>query len=96
MKKLTRFFVLGILLLTNILVYAEFPSVSTIAEAKELKADTVYFTGELTLQYVSTSTSGFNYFAFDANDEFVRLRCFYWPELLGTDKQLYVGNNIKT
>ena len=95
MKKLTRFFVLGILLLTNILVYAEFPSVSTIAEAKELKADTVYFTGELTLQYVSTSTSGFNYFAFDANDEFVRLRCFYWPELVGTDKQLYVGNNIK-
>ena len=94
--KTIRFLVLGFFLLTNIFANAEIASISTIADAKKLNSgDTIYFTGELTLQYVSNSISGFSYFAFDANDEFVRLRCFYWPELLGTDKQLYVGNNIK-
>lgn len=96
MKTLSRFFCLGILLLTNIFVYADFASVSTIADAKKLNSgDSIYFTGELTLQYVAQTAVGINYFAFDANNEYVRLRSYYWEDIFGTDNQLYVGNNIK-
>ena len=78
MKTLSRFFCLGILLLTNIFVYADFASVSTIADAKKLNSgDSIYFTGELTLQYVAQTAVGINYFAFDANNEYVRLRSYY-------------------
>lgn len=96
MKTLLRFFCLGILLLTNIFVYADFASVSTVADAKKLNSgDSIYFIGELTLQYVAESSVGVNYFAFDENNEYVRLRSYYWSDIFDTENQLSVGNNIK-
>lgn len=95
MRALSRLFCLTILLLANILVYAQTASVSTIAEAKKLNSgDSIYFTSELTLQYVSPTAAGVNYFAFDANNEYVRLRSYYWVDIFEAGNQLSVGNII--
>lgn len=95
MKNLKKIFILGFLFVTNFLVYADATTVATIADAKKLESySDVVFTGELTLQYVAVSSAGVNYYAVDANNEYVRLRCYYWNELIGTENQLYAGNII--
>ncbi len=95
MKNLKKMFVLGLLFVTNVLAYADATAVATIAEAKQLESySNIVFTGELTLQYVAVSSAGVNYYAVDANNEYVRLRCYYWNELMGSEDQLYAGNVI--
>lgn len=95
MKNLLKSLFVGVLLFTNLLASAEITSVSTIADAKKLNSgDSIYFSGELTLQYVAISSAGINYFAFDANNEYVRLQSYYWADIYGTENQLYAGNNI--
>lgn len=95
MKNLLKNLFVGVLLFTNLLASAEITSVSTIADAKKLNSgDSIYFSGELTLQYVAISSAGINYFAFDANNEYVRLQSYYWADIYGTENQLYAGNNI--
>lgn len=96
MKKIFNCLLLSFFLLTTSLIKAEVATVATITEAKKLDSNSsVIFTGELTLQYVAISAEGVNYYAFDSNNEFIRLRSYYWADLLGTENQLYVGNNIK-
>ena len=95
MKTLSRFLCLVILLLVNIFAYAEIASVSTVADAKKLNSgDSIYFTGELTLQYVAQTATGVNYFAFDANNEYIRLRSYYWADIFNTENQLFADNII--
>lgn len=96
MKKITKLFVVCAMMLSALFVSAEATQVATIADAKKLDSYTnVVFTGELTLQYVALTSAGVNYFAFDANNDYVRLRSYYWADIFGTDYQLYAGNNIK-
>ena len=96
MKNLLKSTFLGIIFFISSFVSAEFVSVSTIAEAKKLDSgDSIYFAGELTLQYVAQTSMGIDYYAFDSNNEYVRLRSYYWADIFGTENQLFVGNNIK-
>ena len=96
MKKVMKLFVASIMLLSALCVSAEATQVATIADAKKLDSySDVVFTGELTLQYVALSSAGINYFALDSNDEYIRLRSYYWADIFGTENQLYVGNTIK-
>ena len=96
MKKFFKFVAVSVMLLVSSFSFGETTTIATIAEAKKLDSNSsVIFTGELTLQYVAISAEGVNYYAFDSNNEFIRLRSYYWADLLGTENQLYVGNNIK-
>ena len=82
MKKIFNCLLLSFFLLTTSLIKAEVATVATIAEAKKLDSNSsVIFTGELTLQYVAISAEGVNYYAFDSNNEFIRLRSYYWADL---------------
>ncbi len=95
MKKFFNFMFLGIMFLCNAFALNAATEVATIADAKKLGSDTtIVFTGELTLQYVAVSSSGINYYAFDSNNEYVCLRCYYWADLLGTENELFVADNI--
>ena len=68
--------------------------VATIAELKSLSSQSqVLFTGELTLQYVSVKEGGSDYYAFDSNNDFIRLRCYNWASLL-EKTPLANGNKI--
>jgi hypothetical protein len=62
MKNLLKSLFVGVLLFTNLLASAEITSVSTIADAKKLNSgDSIYFSGELTLQYVAISSAGIDF-----------------------------------
>lgn len=94
--KVTKFFISCLMMLSALFVSAEAVQVATIADAKKLDSYTnIVFTGELTLQYVALSSAGVNYFAVDSNNEYIRLRSYYWSGLMGSENQLYVGNTIK-
>ena len=96
MKKITKLFVVCAMMLSALFASAEAVEVATIAEAKKLDSYTdVVFTGELTLQYVALTSAGINYFALDSNNDYIRLRSYYWSDIFGTENQLYVGNTIK-
>ena len=96
MRNLLKSTFLGIIFFISSFISAEFLSVSTVAEAKKLDSgDSIYFAGELTLQYVAQTSMGIDYYAFDSNNEYVRLRSYYWADIFGTENQLYAGNNIK-
>ncbi len=96
MKKITKLFVVCAMMLSALFASAEAVQVATIADAKKLDSYTdIVFTGELTLQYVAHSTAGINYFAVDSNNEYIRLRSYYWSGLIGSENQLYIGNTIK-
>ncbi len=91
MKRITTFFVLCTMIFINIMALSA-TEVATIADAKKLDSGTKFtFTGELTLQYVTASAN--YYFAFDENNDFVRL-CDYssWVSLVSPLKE---GDKIK-
>ena len=68
--------------------------VATISQLKSLTSDSqVLFTGELTLQYVSVREGGSDFYAFDAQGDFIRLRCYNWATLFETT-QLKNGDKI--
>ena len=95
MKKFFKFVAVSVMLLVSSFSFGETTTIATIAEAKKLGSYTnVLFSGELTLQYVAISSSGVNYYAFDSNNEYVRLRCYNWGDLKGTERELFVGDNI--
>ncbi len=85
MKKIKNLIVLSAFLLVNIFALNAVPEVATIAGLKSLVSDSkVVFTGELTLQYVSIREGGSDYYAFDVNGDFIRIRCYNWAALLET------------
>ena len=91
MRRITTFFVLCAVMFINIMALGA-TEVATIADAKKLDSGTKFtFTGELTLQYVTASAN--YYFAFDENNDFVRL-CDYssWVDLVSPLKE---GDKIK-
>ncbi len=95
MKKLKNLIVLSAFLLVNIFALSAATEVATIAGLKSLTSDSkVLFTGELTLQYVSIREGGSDYYAFDANNDFIRIRCYNWAALLETTP-LEKGDKIK-
>ena len=95
MKKIKNLIVLSAFLLVNIFALSAVPKVATIAGPKSLVSDsTVVFTGELTLQYVSIREGGSDYYAFDVNGDFIRIRCYNWAALLETTT-LEEGDKIK-
>ena len=94
MKKLKNLILLSAFLLVNFALSAA-TEVATIAGLKSLASDSkVVFTGELTLQYVSIKEGGSDYYAFDANNDFIRIRCYNWATLLETTP-LEKGDKIK-
>ena len=95
MKKIKNLIVLSAFLLVNIFALNAVPEVATIAGLKSLVSDSkVVFTGELTLQYVSIREGGSDYYAFDVNGDFIRIRCYNWAALLETTT-LEEGDKIK-
>ena len=95
MKKIKNLIVLSAFLLVNIFALSAVPEVATIAGLKSLVSDSkVVFTGELTLQYVSIRVGGSDYYAFDVNGDFIRIRCYNWAALLETTT-LEEGDKIK-
>ncbi len=95
MKKFKNLIVLSAFLLVNIFALSAATEVATIAGLKSLESDSkVVFTGELTLQYVSIKEGGSDYYAFDANNDFIRIRCYNWAALLETTP-LEKGDKIK-
>ena len=95
MKNLKILFILCAFLLVNIFTLNAATEVATIAGLKSLASDSkVVFTGELTLQYVSIREGGSDYYAFDANNDFIRIRCYNWATLLETIP-LEKGDKIK-
>ena len=90
MRKFMRLFVFCALMCLNICVLRAV-DVATIAEAKALTSGSKFvFSGELTLQYVSEAKE--SYFAFDANNDYVRLRDYgNWSDLTA---KLKVGDKI--
>ena len=82
-------------LLVIIFALSAVPEVATIAGLKSLGSDSkVVFTGELTLQYVSIREGGSDYYAFDVNGDFIRIRCYNWAALLETTT-LEEGDKIR-
>ena len=95
MKKFKNLILLSAFLLVNIFALSAATEVATIAGLKSLESDSkVVFTGELTLQYVSIREGGSDYYAFDANNDFIRIRCYNWAALLETTP-LEKGDKIK-
>ena len=95
MKKIKNLIVLSAFLLVNIFALSAVPEVATIAGLKSLVSDSkVVFTGELTLQYVSIREGGSDYYAFDVNGDFIRIRCYNWAALLETTT-LEEGDKIR-
>lgn len=95
MKKIKNLIVLSAFLLVNIFALNAVPEVATIAGLKSLVSDSkVVFTGELTLQYVSIREGGSDYYAFDVNGDFIRIRCYNWAALLETTT-LEEGDKIR-
>ena len=95
MKKVFNFLVVSATLLVSVFTSAQAVNVATIAEAKKLSSySAAVFTGELTLQYVSIREGGSDYYAFDANNDFIRIRCYNWAALLETTP-LKKGDKIK-
>ncbi len=93
MKEFKNLLVLCAFVFVNIFALSAATEVATIAEAKEMASgSTIIFTGELTLQYVSLS--GSDYYAFDKNNDFVRLRCYNWVALT-ENMPLINGDKIK-
>lgn len=80
MKKFKKLIFLSAFILVNIFALSAATEVATIVDAKKLASNTnVIFTGDLTLQYVSNA--GSDYYAFDDNGDFIRLRCYNWSVL---------------
>lgn len=95
MKKFKKLIVLSAFLLVNIFALSAATEVATIAGLKSLASNSkVVFTGELTLQYVSIKEGGSDYYAFDVNNDFIRIRCYNWAALLETTL-LKQGDKIK-
>jgi hypothetical protein len=95
MKTIRNLITLSAFLLVNIFALNAATEVATIAGLKSLASESsVVFTGELTLQYVSIKEGGSDYYAFDANSDFVRIRCYNWASLLETTP-LKKGDKIK-
>ena len=85
MKTIRNLITLSAFLLVNIFALNAATEVATIAGLKSLASESsVVFTGELTLQYVSIKEGGSDYYAFDANNDFVRIRCYNWASLFET------------
>lgn len=95
MKKIKNLIVLSAFLLVNIFALSAAAEVATVADLKSLTSDSkVVFTGDLTLQYVSIKEGGSDYYAFDANNDFIRIRCYNWATLLETTP-IEKGDKIK-
>lgn len=94
MKTIRNLITLSAFLFINIFALTATTEVATIADLKSLPTDSqVVFTGELTLQYVSVKEGGSDYYAFDADGDYVRLRCYNWATLLEKN-QLKNGDKI--
>lgn len=95
MKTFKNLIILSAFLLVNIFALNAATEVATVAGLKSIASESeVVFTGELTLQYVSLLESGSDYYAFDANNDFVRLCSYNWATLLETTS-LKKGDKIK-
>ena len=81
--KTKNLIILGVLILVNIFAQKAIANeFTTIADLRNMESNSnLVFTGELTLQYVSEN--GNNYYAFDANNNFVRLVNYSsWSDLV--------------